>query len=294
MSSENALTRMVTSDVTKKRIVDALEGSGITPEQFILPIVAELNKSQSGLAQCSQFSIYAALMNAAQFQLVPNGALGHCYIVPYKKVATFVLGYKGAVDLLYRTAQITVSAQVLYDQDQFDYQLGTDPRITHRPEIIKPRGEIIAAYAIFTLPTGKQEIELMTKADLMKIEQQGAYKGADSPWTKWREEMLRKAPIKRGAKKLPLSNAAARAFHADNLSEVGEIALPEGMTGNEEQEAKEQAQRLSAKLDTASPADQAIIEEGLAAFGENPFAEPERVEALRDRAQTKFQVQEEK
>lgn len=282
------MIQLVNHATTKQRIIEALDGSGISPEQFILPIVAELKKKNSKLAQCSEFSLYAALMNAAQFQLIPNGALGHCYIIPYKGVATFVLGYKGAVDLLYRTAKITVSAQVVYANDYLDFELGTSPRIVHRPELVNARGEIIAAYAVFTLQTGKQEIELLTKSDLSKIEAAGAYKGPDSPWSLWRDEMLRKAPIKRGAKKLPLSSAAARAFHSDTMAEIGEIALPDGITGNEALQAKEQAQRLAAQLDTVDTTDKVQVEQALTELEQNPFADAGRVEALKARVQATF------
>ncbi|MGQ0517735.1 recombinase RecT, partial [Bacillus sp. D-CC] len=49
------------------------------------------------LLECKVPSLMGAVMQAVQLGLEP-GLLGHCYILPYKSEATFIIGYKGMID----------------------------------------------------------------------------------------------------------------------------------------------------------------------------------------------------
>ena len=109
----------------------------ITPERFTRMALSALNTTPK-LSECTQMSFLAALMNAAQLGLEPNTPLGQAYLIPYnnkgKLECQFQIGYKGMIDLAYRNPQMQIiSAQTVYENDEFEYELGLDPKLFHRP-----------------------------------------------------------------------------------------------------------------------------------------------------------------
>ena len=107
-----AITDMI--KVLEPEIKRALP-SVITPERFTRMALSAINNTPK-LAECTQMSFLAALMNAAQLGLEPNTPLGQAYLIPYQNKGTlecqFQLGYKGLINLAYRNEQLqTIQAQ---------------------------------------------------------------------------------------------------------------------------------------------------------------------------------------
>ena len=126
----------------------------LTPERFTRMALSAINNTPE-LADCTPMSFIAALMNAAQLGLEPNTPLGQAYLIPYRNRGVlecqFQLGYKGLIDLAYRTGQIqVVQAQIVREFDYFEYQYGLDSRLNHRPGEGE-RGEITFIYGLFKL-----------------------------------------------------------------------------------------------------------------------------------------------
>jgi recombination protein RecT len=57
----------------------------------------------------------------------------------------------------------SIEAQVVYENDEFSYELGLNLSLTHRPSFDEP-GEIRAFYAIFRLDNGGFRFEVMSKS----------------------------------------------------------------------------------------------------------------------------------
>ena len=121
----------------------------ITPERFTRMALSALNTTPK-LRECTQMSFLAALMNAAQLGLEPNTPLGQAYLIPYNNKGVmecqFQIGYKGLIDLSYRNPQMQIiSAQAVYENDEFSYELGLNPKLEHRPTL-EERGEVRLFY----------------------------------------------------------------------------------------------------------------------------------------------------
>jgi recombination protein RecT len=73
---------------------------------------------------------------AATLRLEP-GVLGQCYFVPYGGKNgirnQFITGWAGHVDLVTRANKATVRTLAVREGDDFDYQLGTSPRVHFKP-----------------------------------------------------------------------------------------------------------------------------------------------------------------
>lgn len=103
-----------------------------------------------------------------------------------------------------------ITAHVVYARDTFNYILGDEEKIEHKPYFgAEERGDIVAAYCIARLKDGTVMREVMTFQDIEKIRKKsksgndkatGESKGI---WKDWYEEMAKKTVFRRLAKWLP-------------------------------------------------------------------------------------------
>lgn len=182
----------------------------ITPERFTRIVLSAISNNKQ-LQQCSPQSFLAGMMNAAQLGLEPNTPLGQAYLIPYKNKGTleaqFQIGYKGLIDLAYRSGQVkTIYAETVYENDEFEYELGLEPKLKHIPAP-KDRGNAIYYYAVFKLVNGGEGFTVMSKDDVTKHMNRfsKAANSGFSPWTTNFDEMAKKTVIKKVLKYAPLS-----------------------------------------------------------------------------------------
>jgi recombination protein RecT len=84
------------------------------------------------LRECSGQSIYASLLVASLIGLEP-GVAGQAYLIPYKGTCTFVPGWQGLVGLLNNSGKATAWTGAVFEGDEWDFQLGSEPKCHHRP-----------------------------------------------------------------------------------------------------------------------------------------------------------------
>lgn len=169
------------------------------------------------LAQCEPASILGAMMTCAQLNLEPNTPQGLAYLIPYGRECQFQVGYKGLMQLMYRSGAIaSFNADVVYrqevEQGLFDYESGISPRIIHKIDLLNPEArtgrpeDVIAAYAAVVLKTGEPIVRLVTK---MEIDQARALnRGASPAWRDHYAAMAIKTAIKRLSAWLPVTKVA--------------------------------------------------------------------------------------
>lgn len=194
--------------------------SVITPERFTRMALSSLNNTPK-LAECTQMSFLAALMSAAQLGLEPNTSLGQAYLIPYnnkgKLECQLIIGYRGLIDLVYRNDQVqTIQAQAVYENDFFEYELGLNTKLIHKPAL-DDRGKVVLFYAIFKLKNGGFGFEVMSKTDIDAHAQKysKAFTSSFSPWKTDYECMACKTVIKKLLKYAPLKTDFLRALNSD-------------------------------------------------------------------------------
>lgn len=171
------------------------------------------------LQECSARSIIACVVEASQLGLEPCGALGHAYLVPYvlKGVPTcqLMVGYKGLVDLVRRSGNLkTISANVVYESDDFQYRLGLNPDIHHVPSGKAVPGQITHVYAVANLMNGGVQFDVMTIREVESLRKRSR-SANNGPWVTDYEAMAKKTVIRRLAKLLPVSVEVQRAVEID-------------------------------------------------------------------------------
>lgn len=178
---------------------------GVRPEALIRFELLDLQQNQK-LRECSPESIYLALLACAVCGLEPGSLHGHAYLVPFAGKAQFMAGYRGLIKMAKRSGEVTnISANVVHQQDTFEIDLGSEPRVIHRPKL-GMRGDIIGAYAIAKMAHGGPEIEWLSNDDLERIRQVAESRSKSPAWKQWPEEMMRKSAIRRLSKRLPLGH----------------------------------------------------------------------------------------
>jgi recombination protein RecT len=170
------------------------------------------------LSQADPASFLGALMTCAQLGLEP-GPLGHAYLVPFRNnktgttEVTFIPGYRGLLDLARRSGQVrSVAAHVVKDGDEFDYALGLNPRLEHKPGVA--RGDTTYVYAVVHYKDGGHDMEVMSRADIEAIRKRSKASG-NGPWVSDWDEMARKTVLRRLAKRMPMAVEMAQAMAQD-------------------------------------------------------------------------------
>lgn len=231
--ADNTIQTAAQQGVTKRAnktmqdYVKAMEGeikkalpSVLTPERFTRMVLSAISTTPK-LAECTPQSFLGAMMTAAQLGVEPNTALGQAYIIPYFNgkqkcmEAQFQLGYKGLIDLAYRSGEVSIiQAQVVYENDEFEYELGLDPKLKHVPAT-KDRGNAIAYYAVFKTKDGGYGFEVMSIDDVTAHAKKYSKAYANSPWQSNFDEMAKKTVLKRVLKYAPLKSDFVRGITQD-------------------------------------------------------------------------------
>ena len=198
--------------------------SVLTPERFTRITLSALSSNPT-LAQCSPKSFLGAMMTAAQLGLEPNTPLGQAYLIPYRNHGNlecqFQLGYKGLIDLAYRSGGVsTIQAHAVFEQDEFEYELGLDPKLRHVPATGE-RGQPVFFYAVFRTKDGGYGFDVMSVDQVRQHAKRYSKAFSNGPWQTNFEEMAKKTVLKRVLKYAPLSTEFVRGISADETIKTG-------------------------------------------------------------------------
>lgn len=266
--SVNTMLNGILDGEKMRRRFDELLGKR-TP-QFLSSLVSMINDNPDLQAAfyANSMSVIKSALQAASYDLPIDPSLGYAYIVPYKNkgkpTATFIIGYKGMVQLCLRTGayKCVPDAVDVREGELESYNRLTGEAVFNWIEDEDEREELpIIGYAgYFQLKNGAEKTIFMTVKQIKKHEQKnrkGEYMGKG-----WRENfdaMARKTVIRRlcskyalmsieyqnGADKdtMNLATALAAQDYPDDMVEIpvdeetGEVveqaALPEAGYGEE-------------------------------------------------------------
>ncbi len=215
---EDLLTNIVPSEMCARRLIRLF--------------YVELSKN-SLLNKCSVESVCGAIMSCAQYGLEP-GIAGMVYLIPRGDKMTVMLGYRGMIEMAYRTGMIsTIKAFTVYENDEFSIELGNKDHIVHKRKI-GGKGKSIGYYAIITMKDGEKHFDFMDIEDIEKVRFRSKTPNA-GPWVSDYDQMAQKTVIRRILKLAPTSvqlNSAlsfdeAEQYDGQNLEEIGRAAIVE-------------------------------------------------------------------
>lgn len=230
---QNQLAQTQQGNKPMQQYIKSMEGeiakalpSVITPERFTRIVLSAISVNPK-LAECTPKSFLGAMMTSAQLGLEVNTPLGQAYVIPYMNhgvmEAQFQLGYKGQIDLAYRSGDVEViQSHVVYENDEFTCEYGLEPKLSHKPAD-HDRGNPIKVYAVFKTKSGGFGFEVMSMDDVRRhaAKYSKSYNSSSSPWRTNFEEMAKKTVLKRVLKYAPMKSDFVRAVAQDETIKYG-------------------------------------------------------------------------
>jgi recombination protein RecT len=172
--------------------------------------------SSDKLAACDLTSLLGGIYTAVRLGTEVNTPRGLAYFVPRKGRCCFQLGYRGMIDLTYRSISkkvASVNAYFILKGDEFDIQYGTSPRIIHKPAWDSPasKANIIGAYASATMKDSEIGVFTVLNAKDLEDISKSSYTDGDY-YKKSYPEWAKARAIKRLMKYLPQDGQLAGAI----------------------------------------------------------------------------------
>lgn len=203
----------------KEKVIAQALPKHMTAERMAMVAFSEIRKNPK-IAECSRESLVAAVLTASQLGLEP-GPLGHVYLVPYWNSKTrsndvqLQIGYKGMLELARRSGEIEdIYGYVVYEEDEFDFVLGTDRMLRHKPAMVssEKRGRPVGAYAVARIKGAtRPSFEFMPWDEIESRRDRFSKNCRDregkliGPWRDSPEEMAVKTVVRHLWKWLPIS-----------------------------------------------------------------------------------------
>ena len=195
----------------------------MNPDRMSRIALTVIRKNPS-LQECNPISLFGAIIQASQLGLEVGI---HAHLVPFynkktkQKEVQMIPDYRGLMHLARNSGEITsIQANVVYSNDEFDYQFGTASFLHHKPAK-NDRGYIIGAYAVGKYKADDAQFDYMTKEDIDAIRDRSASKES-GPWVTDYPAMAMKTVTRRLCKYLPVSVELQKAVSLDETNEIGE------------------------------------------------------------------------
>jgi recombination protein RecT len=203
------------------------------------------------LLDCTPKSLLGGCIQVASLGLELGGPAGQAYLIPFKKQAQLVVGYKGFITLGHRAGTRRFTPRVVREGDTFEVVYGTSQYLTHVPKFT-PGAPATHYYTVIETRTGGIDFEVMTHAEAVSHKDRYAL-AKNGPWATNFDEMAMKTTIRRIAKRCPLSVEWTRAAVLDEQAEqdvpqqLSAAVVLEGETAEDDAVA-----RLRARADAAA------------------------------------------
>jgi recombination protein RecT len=227
-----------------KSKIAAVAPKHLSPDRLMRVALLTISKTPA-LAKCTPMSLLNSFMTASQLGLEIGGVLGEAYLVPYKEEATFILGYRGMINLARRSGQIIcVESQVVREGDRFEFEYGLEMKFSHKPAG-NSSAQVTHVWALARFKDGGHQLDVMTKAEVDAIRARSRA-GNSGPWVTDYAEMAKKTVVRRLCKYLPLSPEMADAIESSDRSEFGDFIDGEAVEAAETKAAEKVASRRKA------------------------------------------------
>lgn len=188
----------------------------------------QILKGNEFLAKSNPDSIKNAIVNVSLTGISLNPALKFAYLIPRNGKCILDISYIGMIKILTDAGAIkNIDANVIYNNDKYDFRKGSEPYFKHQP-VLSNRGDKVGAYAIAHFRDGGFQFEVMGKDEIEKIRATSeSFKNEKtrkySPWEKWEDEMWKKTVLKRLFKLLPKTKFSDKLIAAISNEHENEI-----------------------------------------------------------------------
>lgn len=254
----------------------------------VLKVVLNCVTKTPALQNCTLQSIFRSVLQSVELGLVPGSALGHAYLVPYGQECTLIPGYRGLIDLMRRTGDVsTITAQAVYGGDEFDYEFGLEPRLKHKPAGEVTDANLTHAYCVVKFKDGGAQFGVLNRKQIDAIRARSR-SGNRGPWVTDYAAMAIKTAIRQVAKLCPMSIEVSKALAVDESSERGDMSFVAELDSTTVQAQFEDDEPKAAPTAAPEPASTRALRNAVnnkkaeAAPAPEPVAQAETIESVFD------------
>lgn len=199
MANENAMAKIdqfkgiLNSQTIRAQVRNSLkENAGSFMSSMI-----DLYSGDSALQKCDPEKVALECVKAAALNLPLVKSLGFAYVVPYKNVPTFTIGYKGMIQLAQRSGQYKyINAGCVYEGEEVRFD-----RLSGMMTLSGERtGDTATGYfAYFKLLNGFEKTMYMSREDVEKWAKRysPSYNSSFTPWKNEFDKMAQKTVLRR-------------------------------------------------------------------------------------------------
>lgn len=192
----------------------------IEQERFMKNMGRQL-VSNRNLQDCDPASLVTSCVEAANLGL-DIGTLGSCWIVPFGRQATLIVGYQGLVDLAIRGGNVkAIHCEVVRENDEYG---ASEREFYHKYDPFDPedvRGKIIGVYCIVDLANDSSQYEAMSVEQVERV-RATSRASKSGPWVDHWDRMAIKTVLRRALTKIKLSPEVREKMHDIFVREDGE------------------------------------------------------------------------
>lgn len=162
---------------------DLLQSHNIPVAKFIQVVMTEIKKNEK-LQQAfieNPASMFASILAGAEIGLMPSNQQ-EFFLIPRKidgrLTVTPQIGYRGLVSIILRSGEVDhIDTYVVFEGEKFKVTYGLKPNIEHEGNYDLPRNSetLRFVYAVATLKSGRQQFFVMSKGEIVKVQQLSKY-----------------------------------------------------------------------------------------------------------------------
>lgn len=242
--------------------------SKVDPDKIILSFRNEFMKNEN-IKTCEWESIKDCFLKCCRLGLEP-GILNQIYVIPLKiqnrKICTFILGYKGMLELIWRSPHVKHFRQpiVYYDCDHFEMVRGTE-EVVRLISTYSAERKAVGIFTIIEMTDGTKTIEHMFIEEIIEIRNKipsysywvmGGKKGKPPIWEEHFESMAKKTLLRKAFTYLRVSEEVSEVINYENNQEcykdVDEIVQVHPEIITEEMEVTEKKTKTDVLLNSIS------------------------------------------
>lgn len=191
-------------------------GTKEAAKQFMASMLDLYHEGGDYLQKCDANAVIAECFKAAQLNLPLIKSLGYAYIVPFNNVPTFVVGWRGLVQLAQNTGKYRyINADAVYEGEEVTFdRLSGAIRITGQKN--GPKAKAIGYFAYIQLLNGFEKTVYMTREEMEAYGRKYSKTYNKGPWQDEFDAMARKTVLRKVLKYGPSSTQMQEA----EMSEV--------------------------------------------------------------------------
>ena len=216
----------------KRGQIESVMSDALGPERLYSMLQSAV-AHEPKLLECTPESIIACCMKCSVLGLEPSNVdgLGKAYILPYgnknyangRREATFILGYKGMIELARRSGELSsINVTPVFEDDGIDLMMDEagQPYLTRGKvnlDADHSDGKLRFVFLNAELANGSHYRTYMTRAEIDQAKTWSSA-GDKGPWKTDYVAMARKTVVRRAFPYLPVSTQAQQAAVADETT----------------------------------------------------------------------------